>query len=1100
LKHEPKPVSTDMLDEENSKPIVMGFCLGSVAVFMTILCLVVGVGIWYLQKGPVKISRLNPVFERAFNQNTMGLSFGIANTSLEWKGFGFPIEVILDDVTVAGKNKIQVSSVEKIAIALSPQSLFMGRIRPATLKVYNPKIYMIRQKNGELLFDFAKRERQIDKTNYRTGTDVLKNILQNLAAPTSEESFLYDLSSFEITDAAMTFDDRLNNQVLHAENLQVHLDRSVGGFEGSLLFSLSLNDIDAIEITGDVKHRLTNVLLPQEGGETFLELSIDDLPLQQLGKRFPQIAERLGETKSLVDTKFKLSFLSNFDLSYIGFDVEFAEGVFDLKSVLEKPLPFESLSLKGEYDGKLGVARFFDTVLKTNGLDVDLQSEWRIDEVKDNFQMQATIKDLNVEKLVSVWPRNLATNAREWVSLYVHEGVMKNIVFNLDGDWLYGHDKIPTVKDVKGTFGLSDFMVEYIEGLPYANNIVGQANVTQEGLFFDIQSGDVGGVTFGETSLSILDFDSEIEKLKVNVSNMSGLVKEFTHILDSDPFGYIKAIEQIPDNFGGELSEGRLEMAFPLYRDLAFEQVDFSGSAKLKAFVLNNVIDDKNLTNGHFTVTVDSEGLNVKGRASVDDVAIDQITWNEIFSGEGDSIQTDIKTQTNLDFGSVALPHALSSVFSDQATVQMVYQKDFNEKERLSVSADLTKTTIDLGDYVAFIKDKDVESSLSVDVDLQAGSIASIRDFKVNSNGTDLLIVGQADMDNDGSLKSLEIPIFQAGKNDFSIRVKGNKDLYKVLVKGEQVDVSSHFDDEKTKELDTEDDHKDDSDKMNSSVQLGLDIKTVNVANDLSFNDVRGYFEQDQEKQIQRVELDAFFTSHQDKQRSFRVRLNPNEETALKSLLIISDDAGGTLSRLGVGESLKGGTLRILAEEKKSKPNVLVGQSLIKDMTVVKAPTLARLMNALSVEGLQELFQKDRPLKFDRIGANIEWDQNDPDNNVIKIRDGQTKSASLGLTFKGNILPEKGQLDIGGTVIPASGLNNFLGSVLTLGTSEALFAATYAIKGETSSPVVTVNPLAALAPGFLRQLFFEKKFDDESFEIEKDTLPVNPTDRFGGFN
>ena len=34
-----------------------------------------------------------------------------------------------------------------------------------------------------------------------------------------------------------------------------------------------------------------------------------------------------------------------------------------------------------------------------------------------------------------------------------------------------------------------------------------------------------------------------------------------------------------------------------------------------------------------------------------------------------------------------------------------------------------------------------------------------------------------------------------------------------------------------------------------------------------------------------------------------------------------------------------------------------------------------------------------------------------------------------------------------------------------------LFAATYTVRGPIDAPTLTVNPLAALAPGFLRNLF-----------------------------
>jgi len=61
--------------------------------------------------------------------------------------------------------------------------------------------------------------------------------------------------------------------------------------------------------------------------------------------------------------------------------------------------------------------------------------------------------------------------------------------------------------------------------------------------------------------------------------------------------------------------------------------------------------------------------------------------------------------------------------------------------------------------------------------------------------------------------------------------------------------------------------------------------------------------------------------------------------------------------------------------------------------------------------------------------------------------------------------------------VPAYGINSLLGNIPVIGEllqggeGEGLFAATYTASGKLSQPSFSVNPLAALAPGFLRGLF-----------------------------
>ena len=64
-----------------------------------------------------------------------------------------------------------------------------------------------------------------------------------------------------------------------------------------------------------------------------------------------------------------------------------------------------------------------------------------------------------------------------------------------------------------------------------------------------------------------------------------------------------------------------------------------------------------------------------------------------------------------------------------------------------------------------------------------------------------------------------------------------------------------------------------------------------------------------------------------------------------------------------------------------------------------------------------------------------------------------------------------------GTIAPAYIVNSILGNIPVIGEflqggkGEGIFAATYKAKGSLDEPEITVNPLSALAPGFLRGMF-----------------------------
>ena len=68
-------------------------------------------------------------------------------------------------------------------------------------------------------------------------------------------------------------------------------------------------------------------------------------------------------------------------------------------------------------------------------------------------------------------------------------------------------------------------------------------------------------------------------------------------------------------------------------------------------------------------------------------------------------------------------------------------------------------------------------------------------------------------------------------------------------------------------------------------------------------------------------------------------------------------------------------------------------------------------------------------------------------------------------------------MDLDGTIVPLYGVNWTIGQIPIIGQllrgskGEGAFAVTYGMRGPVGEPEISVNPLSALAPGFLRELF-----------------------------
>jgi hypothetical protein len=98
-------------------------------------------------------------------------------------------------------------------------------------------------------------------------------------------------------------------------------------------------------------------------------------------------------------------------------------------------------------------------------------------------------------------------------------------------------------------------------------------------------------------------------------------------------------------------------------------------------------------------------------------------------------------------------------------------------------------------------------------------------------------------------------------------------------------------------------------------------------------------------------------------------------------------------------------------------------------------------------------------------------------DDTLELTDARAFNASLGMTAKGQIDLARHAADLTGTIVPAYFFNSLLGDIPLVGRlfsperGGGLFAATYSVRGSLDDPNVSVNPLAALTPGFLRGVF-----------------------------
>ncbi len=183
-------------------------------------------------------------------------------------------------------------------------------------------------------------------------------------------------------------------------------------------------------------------------------------------------------------------------------------------------------------------------------------------------------------------------------------------------------------------------------------------------------------------------------------------------------------------------------------------------------------------------------------------------------------------------------------------------------------------------------------------------------------------------------------------------------------------------------------------------------------------------------------------------------------------------DGGAFMAFLDLYKRMEGGKMLLNA---RLTDGGLDGSIHITDFVLRNEPALRRLVTegAPTRDGLagQQRIETSAAA-FTRLSASFTRG-----GGRFAVRDGVLVGQQIGLKLDGTLDTARDQVNMTGVFVPAYGLNNLfsqvplVGSILGGDRHEGLFAVNFRITGPAAAPVLTINPLSAIAPGFLRKVF-----------------------------
>lgn len=1054
-----------------SRGMVIGLeCLGTV-IFLGILAWVAL--LYRLSQGPMDVNFLTQKIEAGLNSQQSGFEFDVGSTVLTWGGKTQPLEFEVDHVQISRADKTPVLSVEKIGIQLSKRYLVFGKFVPRIIKIYGPALKIIHAEDGQFVLNFNEAvataapqptAEVVPAPDAAQQGDFMKALLAQMKG-TGAFSLLAGLEQIVISNAAFVYEDKILNANWKTKDSDIIFSRGKGG----LLIDVRANVEMAAEHLAYIRANFYYSWQAQKSSGVAYFTNLNPSLIAQQSTQLKDLAGVNLPLKGSIALELDDKFMPGRGRFVLGSD----PGTFNAASLYKDPLPVKSLYTQGRFNLATKEARLEQLRIDMNGPRLDAKAAVTKQGDGRLIQVAALLQNMPMDDLKNYWPESLAADSRTWVTEHLTVGTAHKATLSLEMLAPQADFSALQLQKVGGQIDFTGIKVDYFAPLMPVTNVSGKANYDEKSFNLDLNGGALGDMRVTKSKINItgLDVQDEDTYSKIDIAvSLQGPLRTAMQVLDSEPLRYPQELGmQVADVAGDAVID--VGFRFPLYDGLTLPEVELSAYAKVNDVRLPAVVTGMDLSGGSVEVDAGKGALSVKGSGMLADMPV-TFDWQKDFS---EKAKFDTQVAANVVLNAAAL--AKFGVPEDfkmtgGLPAEIVYTTAQDKSSQLKFKGDVSAAGF-MVPMVNFEKKAGIAGSLEMVLNFaKDGALQKISGLDMQAG--DAVLKGDISFAADGkTIAMANLPQVKLGLTDVTVAAENKgKTGYVVTLTGKQLDASGLFNAEGQANSNEEAAKK----VIPLTVSMAVD-RLLTKGQDDVIDGVKMYLRRNEWSRIEQLDLDGMAGGQ-----ILSLHFVPVRQG--HTLRFEALNAGAALRVLGITNGVRRGTLLVTgAPDPKGSARDMVGSVVLSDFSLVDVPILGRLLNAMSLTGIVELLNGDG-IAFKKMRANFQWvDRGQPASmenmRLIRIKKGETSGASLGLTFEGVIDNWSNILDMNGTIIPVSDLNKVVGAIPVVGNiltggGKGVFAATYVIKGPKADPEVKVNPLAVLAPGILRKLFFEK--------------------------
>jgi len=678
--------------------------------------------------------------------------------------------------------------------------------------------------------------------------------------------------------------------------------------------------------------------------------------------------------------------------------------------------------------GRVQVSDQGNTLLANGTLGADTDG-WRL-------ALDANMNALTPGRLLALWPQGVKPKTRRWLAENLQGGLISDADFAL---------RLAPQKPPRTylAFDYSQATVRFLKTMPMIEGGRGHASLDADRFVVSLDEGevpaseggrvDVGGSSFIIPDVTVKDGAPAVLRLRTRSSLTAALA-----LLDEEPIRAMTRAGLPIDLAQGELTlDGTISL--PLKKGGGPDAVRYYAQGALRAVTSTTLLKGRTLSAERLEISASNAAVRIGGQRQLDGVPFDG-NWEQPL-GKVPAVSTLRGTVTlspdALRAFNVGLPPGM---VTGTGPGRLVIDFQRGKPPAFALGSDLRGLRLSVP-QLGWVKPAGQPGQFSI-----TGALG--RDPKIDSlslAGAGLALRGGITLRDGGGLDRLHLDRFQLGDwLDVPVDLigQGAGRAPQVVVRGGTLDLRrARF----------AGGGGGSGGAAAPPMQVALD--RLVITDTIALVGMKGTFNTS-------GGLDGPFEARLNGGTAISGRVVPQDgRTAVR---VTSQDAGGVFRSAGVLKQAVGGALSLTLLPV-GTGGAFDGRLEVQETRIRDAPAMAALLNAVSVVGLLEQMSGEG-IYFDEVEADFRLTP-----NRMTLTSASAVGASMGISMDGVFSTDTGQIAMQGVISPVY-LINGIGSLLSR-KGEGLIGFNYSLTGQAKSPQVSINPLSALTPGSLRNIF-----------------------------